>query len=197
VLGSLIVYHCLDGTIRRRSFCDLLTPEKVFGPIRRVTELDNSLCSLEMARTYWVLHQQNPALMLLHSISSSTGERLKYLCRKDDALRKDMRMVEFASFVNHILSRDRQCHQRDLAVMTFAVVCLNERCAMIEWVDQTRALRAIVEELLCDGMANAPHICRTRYKSFVPHILPGFRPVMYMSFVAHFKVIARWFQTRL
>jgi hypothetical protein len=33
VLGSLIVCHCLDGTIRRRSFCDVLTPEKVFRAI--------------------------------------------------------------------------------------------------------------------------------------------------------------------
>jgi hypothetical protein len=56
--------------------------------------------------------------------------------RAPDALRKDMRMMEFESFVNHILSHARQCHQRDLAVM-------NERC----------------------GTASAPYICRTRYKS--------------------------------
>jgi serine/threonine-protein kinase ATR len=93
---------------------------------------------------------------------------LKYLCKEDDALRKDMRMMESESFVNHILSHARQCHQRDLAVM-------NERC----------------------GTASAPHICRTRYKSFVPHILPAFPPVMHLWFVAHVKVIARWFQTRL
>jgi hypothetical protein len=36
-----------------------------------VFELDNSLCSLEMARTYCALNQQNPALMLPHSISST------------------------------------------------------------------------------------------------------------------------------
>jgi hypothetical protein len=162
------------------------SPESALPSPPTISSLDDAISVLAS--------QVHPKKLML---IASTGERLNYLCKKDDALRKDMHMMELTSFVHHILLHHRQCHPRDLAVMTFAVVCLNERYAMIEWVDPTRALRAIVEELLCDGMANAPHICRTRYKSFVPHILPAFPRLMHMWFVAHFKVIARWFQTRL
>jgi serine/threonine-protein kinase ATR len=143
----------------------------------------------------------------------SNGIRQHYLCKKDEDLRKDMRLMEFVSFVNHILSQDRQCCQRYLSVITFAVICLNECCAMIEWVSETCQLRKIIENLITEagkglpfsdiekflfnGMGPTPHFVRKRLDNFVSKILPAYPPVLHLWFFSHFKVITRWFETRL
>jgi serine/threonine-protein kinase ATR len=147
------------------------------------------------------------------TLIASSGERHRYLCKLGEDLRKDMRMMEFASFVNHILSQDRQCHQRDLVIMTFAVICLNERCAMIEWVADTCELRMIVEnlisedhkglpdnilkELLCAGKGSSRRLCELRRTNFVTKILPEYPPVMHRWLVTSFRGVRQWFETRL
>ena len=68
--------------------------------------------------------------------------------KKDEDLRKDMRMMEFATFMNRLFSKHRQCKQCDLGIVTFAVVCLNERCGIIEWVKHTHGFRSIVESMI-------------------------------------------------
>jgi hypothetical protein len=50
VLGSLFVSNCLDGTIRRRSFRDLLTPEKVFSAIPMLSFRSPAFVSADLVR---------------------------------------------------------------------------------------------------------------------------------------------------
>jgi serine/threonine-protein kinase ATR len=122
-------------------------------------------------------------------------------------------MMEFAASVNRILLRDRQCHQRNLGIMTFAVVCLNENCGLIEWVDEVRGFRPIVQdlidgmekglsgsrlrELLFDGKKMDSCVYEQRYENFVNEILPAYPPVLHLWLIARFRVVSQWFQARL
>jgi serine/threonine-protein kinase ATR len=145
---------------------------------------------------------------------STRGERFQYLVKRDDDLRKDMRMMEFVRFVNGILNRDRQCRQRDLSIPIFSVVCLNEKCGIIEWVEHTCALRIVVEHLLTEkgclipvkelkdlmiegNELRDPIIAERRYANFVNVILPRMPPVLHLWQIACFRGMSQWIQSRM
>lgn len=79
-------------------------------------------------------------------IDTSTGCSLKFLIKreKEGDLRKDARMMEFNAVVNRLLKEDPTGHKNNLRLRTYAVVCLNEECGIIEWVNDTTALRATI-----------------------------------------------------
>lgn len=148
------------------------------------------------------------------SFIANNGSHYHYLLKKDDDLRKDMRMMEFCSFVNKNLSRDRRCRQRDLMITVFAVICLNEKCGMIEWVENSSNFRLIVEkylkekkqglqvnilrELLFDGITENPQLYNPkRQENFVKEVLPHYPPVMHLWFFTQFRDASRWFQARM
>ena len=145
------------------------------------------------------------------AIVASDGKTYHYLCKEDEDLRKDMRTMEFASFVNLILSNDRRCRQRDLRLTTYAVVCLNEKCGIIEWVENTRCLRAIVEEIYKEknivvdrndikrycGPDLKGDAAQNRANNFENIILAKYPPVMHLWFARRFTDLSQWFQARL
>jgi serine/threonine-protein kinase ATR len=147
------------------------------------------------------------------TFSSTEGGHFQYLVKRDDDLRKDMRMMEFAGFVNGILSQDRQCRQRDLSIPTFAVVCLNEQCGIIEWVENTRAFREIAEGLLKERQMLIPTrdlmdllfadndridsvTAEEKYRNFVDIVLPRMPPLLHLWLVSSFKEMRQWLQAR-
>jgi hypothetical protein len=67
-------------------------------------------------------------------ILGSDGYPYTFLCKPDDDLRKDNRIMDFCSIVNKLLKADAETRQRQLHVRTYAVVPLNETCGIIEWV---------------------------------------------------------------
>ncbi|OHT11015.1 PIKK family atypical protein kinase [Tritrichomonas foetus] len=152
---------------------------------------------------------QKPRKIMLNA----EGQSYHYLCKKDDDLRKDMRMMEFASFINRILANDRRCRQRDLAIVTYAVICLNEVCGMMEWVENTRSFRNVVNEMLeyrgikidynkikeiyIDVDKLDQHTIAKKRSNFTKIILPMFPPVLHCWFASHFTDVSRWFQSRL
>ncbi|OHT07911.1 PIKK family atypical protein kinase [Tritrichomonas foetus] len=154
---------------------------------------------------------QNPKRI---SVLSTTGKTYYYLCKRDDDLRKDMRMMEFGSFVSRLLARDKRCKQRNLSIVTFAVICLDERSGIIEWVENTEGLRNILEklyrplnkgiptpqlrQLFCDGVHMEPTmLMKRKQQNFVQHVLPAYPPVMHLFFASTFRDISRWLQARL
>mmetsp|Transcript_33965 Transcript_33965/g.75441 ORF Transcript_33965/g.75441 Transcript_33965/m.75441 type:complete len:411 (+) Transcript_33965:1-1233(+) len=74
------------------------------------------------------------------------GRSVKFLCKqeKDGDLRKDARMMEFNAVVNRLLREDPEGSKRSLRVRTFAVVCLNEESGILEWVNNTDCIRALI-----------------------------------------------------
>ncbi|CAJ1461275.1 unnamed protein product [Effrenium voratum] len=77
------------------------------------------------------------------------GRSYPFLCKaeKRGDLRKDSRLMEFATMVNQLLAKSPDANRRNLAVRTFQVVILSEKCGLIEWVPNTKGLRNVIDEL--------------------------------------------------
>ena len=87
--------------------------------------------------------KEKPKKLTIHA---SDGKRYNFLCkqeRKGD-LRKDARMMECAGLINRLLSKDTEGRRRSLRLRTYAVVCLNEECGLMQWVANTAGFRAEV-----------------------------------------------------
>lgn len=82
------------------------------------------------------------------TIQTTCGKTIKFLCKqeKDGDLRKDARLMEFNTTVNRLLQLGPQGRKRKLHLRTFAVICLNEECGILEWVDNTVCLRHVINE---------------------------------------------------
>ena len=77
----------------------------------------------------------------------SDGVSYPFLCKPDDDLRKDSRLMEFNAIVNKLLKKDPDARKRNLNIRTYAVVPLNEKCGLIEWVDKMNAYRNIISKV--------------------------------------------------
>jgi serine/threonine-protein kinase ATR len=74
------------------------------------------------------------------------GKKVKFLCKqeKDGDLRKDAHMMEVNTLVNRLLTANIGARQRKLNITTYGVICLNEECGLLEWVNHTECLRQVV-----------------------------------------------------
>jgi len=81
-------------------------------------------------------------------LTTVCGRTIKFLCKqeKNGDLRKDARMMEFNTAVNRLFQADAEGRRRNLRLRTYAVVCLNEECGILEWVDNTAHLRHLIAE---------------------------------------------------
>ena len=79
---------------------------------------------------------------------TTAGETAWYLCKqeKNGDLRKDARLMEFNAVVNRMLQRDVSGRHRRLRLRTYSVVCLNEECGLLEWVQHTTAFRTLISD---------------------------------------------------
>jgi serine/threonine-protein kinase ATR len=55
-------------------------------------------------------------------------------------------MMEFNAVVNRLLQEDPDGRRRRLRLRTFSVICLNEECGIIEWVNDTNTLRNLISD---------------------------------------------------
>ncbi|KAL7747228.1 hypothetical protein RI367_007439 [Sorochytrium milnesiophthora] len=78
------------------------------------------------------------------TIVGSDGRRYAFLCKPQDDLRKDGRLIEFTSMVNRLLSKDDESRLRGLHIRTFSVIPLNHSSGIIEWVPHTAGYRQIL-----------------------------------------------------
>jgi serine/threonine-protein kinase ATR len=81
-------------------------------------------------------------------VKTTCGKTIKFLCKqeKNGDLRKDNRMMEFNHTVNRVLQESADGRRRNLRLRTFAVVCLNEECGILEWVNNTSCIRHLITE---------------------------------------------------
>lgn len=144
---------------------------------------------------------------------ASNGTSYHYLCKKDEDLRKDMRMMEFATFINRILTNDRLCRQKDFRMVTYAVICLNETCGILEWVENTKSFRKVVGKMLdfrgikidyeeirklyIDVERPNKEQIKLKMSNFQNILLKKFPPVLHSWFTCHYKDISSWFNSRL
>lgn len=52
--------------------------------------------------------------------------------------------MQFNGVVNRLLHEDTEGRKRQLKLRTFSVICLNEECGVLEWVNDTCGLRPLV-----------------------------------------------------
>jgi serine/threonine-protein kinase ATR len=58
-------------------------------------------------------------------------------------LLQDARLMEVNGMVNRLLQRCPGGRQRRLRLRTYAVLCLNEECGVLEWVPNTTGFRQV------------------------------------------------------
>jgi serine/threonine-protein kinase ATR len=82
------------------------------------------------------------------TLETSCGKKIKFLCKqeKNGDLRKDAHMMEINGVINRLLQEDPEGRKRCMRLRTFSIICLNEECGILEWVNNTSALRSLIKE---------------------------------------------------
>lgn len=78
------------------------------------------------------------------TLLGSDGKPYLIMMKPDDDLRKDFRLMEFNAVVKQYLHQNSEARQRRLNIRTYAVVPLNEKCGILEWLSDLQAFRHIV-----------------------------------------------------
>jgi serine/threonine-protein kinase ATR len=146
-------------------------------------------------------------LALLENASS-----INFLCKQErnGDLRKDARLMEFNGVVNRLLQRDPDGRRRKLSLRTYSVVCLNEECGLIEWVQGTAAFRQAVSEsknarpaLSVPRLQEIIHTIQEKQTSvdamvdlYQRKVLSVFPPTFHRWFLLHFREPTAWFDAR-
>lgn len=81
-------------------------------------------------------------------VTGTNGAAYYLLFKPNDDLRKDNKVMEFATIMNGLLQKNFETQQRDLSIKGFAVTPLNETTGIIEWVQHFITLRPILEKQL-------------------------------------------------
>jgi len=86
-----------------------------------------------------------PKTLYIHTTS---GQLIKFLVKQEKTgdLRKDARIMDFNTVVNHILQEDPEGRKRSLRLRTYSVICLNEECGILEWVNNTNCIRHLITD---------------------------------------------------
>eukprot|EP01104_Vermistella_antarctica_P000609 TRINITY_DN10760_c0_g1_i1.p1 TRINITY_DN10760_c0_g1~~TRINITY_DN10760_c0_g1_i1.p1 ORF type:complete len:903 (-),score=131.03 TRINITY_DN10760_c0_g1_i1:243-2702(-) len=134
----------------------------------------------------------------------SDGLKYPFLCKPKDDLRKDARLMESTSLINKLLKRDQTSRRRNLRIRTYAVVPLNEECGLLEWVQNTSALRHLlipfygkqtftnaIKDMFNKDPNNVNAIPRFR------KLVAEFEPVFHLWFLNAFTDPTSWFSARL
>lgn len=165
--------------------------------------------------TAYVLHSKAKPKKI--TVYTTCEKQLTFLCKQERSgdLRKDARMMEFNGIVNRLLQRDAEGRRRKLRLRTYAVVCLNEECGLMEWVPDTACLRGcIVESVrgverqskylrfsdlrrLVEGMqASHKDDPTAMAREFRSQVLPFFPPTLHRWFFKRFAEPTAWLEAR-
>ncbi|EGC36942.1 DNA-dependent protein kinase subunit [Dictyostelium purpureum] len=69
-----------------------------------------------------------------------------FLIKGGEDLRLDQRIQQLFMIMNEILKRDNSCNKRGLKVTTYQVIPMTSKVGIIEWINDTRPLREILED---------------------------------------------------
>ena len=147
----------------------------------------------------------------------SDGIERNFLCKREARgdLRKDMRMMELSATINRLFSRDRESKRRNLRVRTYAVVCLNEECGLIEWVEDLCSFRQAVKHAYAlTGLQQPVRVTKkikqateriqtakesryTKGEMFQQEVQAVYPPRFYKWFLHQFADPTSWFCSRL
>jgi serine/threonine-protein kinase ATR len=145
------------------------------------------------------------------SILGSNGQEYRFLCKANDDLRKDARMMEFNVMINTFLKKDREARDRSLYIRTYAVTPLGDLWGLIEWVNHTTPLKAIVQrqwEAMGKDVGKIAQLAKReldpnnmrsvedRIWAFENKVLPECPPVLHRWFLQTFREPSQWLAAR-
>ena len=145
-------------------------------------------------------------------IWGSDGKGYTMICKPRDDLRKDCRLMEFNSLVNRCLYRDVESRRRGLHIRTYTVVPLNEQCGLLQWVNDTVALRTALTKLYAEKkkhfsgqelkaawrlIEKNPGSKEVRHKVMGGLIEKHKPPVLHEWFLRTFSDPASWYESRV
>lgn len=140
-------------------------------------------------------------------LRGSNGQTYSILCKPNDDLRKDAKLMEFTTMVDHLLRKDYESEQRKLHIKTYAVIPLNENYGIIEWVENSRTMRDILKVHYSNvnlglDIATIRKVldkdCDVSEKAvlFKKDILDQYPPVLYHWFIENFPDPSSWYDAR-
>lgn len=140
-------------------------------------------------------------------LRGSNGLTYSILCKPNDDLRKDAKLMEFTTMVDHLLRKDYESEQRKLHIKTYAVIPLNENYGIIEWVENSRTMRDILKVHYSNinkglDIASIRKVldkdCDISEKAalFKTDILDQYPPVLYHWFIENFPDPSSWYDAR-
>ncbi|KAI0638446.1 hypothetical protein C8Q77DRAFT_1046895 [Trametes polyzona] len=143
------------------------------------------------------------------TIQGSDGQTYIFLAKKDD-LRKDSRLMDFAVILNKLLQSDTESRRRQLHIRTYAVISLNNKHGLIQWVPNTVPIRPILMRLYeRQGVPCWTSSMRQAFdqikvtpeddeatKIFVTRILCHFPPILHEWFIETFPEPSVWLASR-
>ncbi|KAF7722872.1 serine/threonine-protein kinase M1 [Apophysomyces ossiformis] len=142
------------------------------------------------------------------AVIGNDGRRYNFLCKTNDDLRKDARVMDFSYMINTFLKKDPESRQRQLYIRTYAVIPLGEQWGLIEWVNNLNPLKSIVAEewqklgiqiksmystvkQLLEGKTDSE-----KERIFANQVLPSCPSVFYKWFLENFPEPTQWFAAR-
>ncbi|KAF8356999.1 atl-1 [Pristionchus pacificus] len=84
------------------------------------------------------------------SLRGSDGKLYSLLCKKDDELRKDARLMSFCKMMNCLMRRTPEARRRQLAVRTFSAIPLQSGGGIIEWVPNLNTFKQTLKPLFIE-----------------------------------------------
>ncbi|KAI7879920.1 hypothetical protein K492DRAFT_237586 [Lichtheimia hyalospora FSU 10163] len=143
------------------------------------------------------------------SLIGTDGKTYTFLCKTQDDLRKDARLMEFSHMINRFLRHDSDARQRALYIRTFGVIPLGEQWGLIEWISNLSPLKVAVGSMMAkDGIdirrlqylakhqLESATTVEAKCKAFVEILLPKCPPVFHRWFLHVFPDPNQWFASR-
>ncbi|XP_054272921.1 serine/threonine-protein kinase ATR-like [Macrosteles quadrilineatus] len=142
------------------------------------------------------------------SLIGTDGKIYSLLCKPNDDLRLDSRMMEFNSIVNMYLQRDPEARERGLYIRTYSAVPLSDSSGIIEWVPNLLGLRHILNSAYKQMGITVTH---KEYKEcacgksdplskkravFLEKLLPRHPPVLRDWYLREFSHPTAWYLAR-
>lgn len=138
------------------------------------------------------------------SILGSDGKKYKILFKINDDLRKDAKLMESTSMIDHSLEINYDSKKRHLHINTFAVLPLNEAYGIIEWVDNHTTMKSILDrkyekhKLLLTVRKEYTEKKELEEKNkYFNHLLKIYKPVLYSWFIEVFSTPSLWYESRI
>ncbi|QPG72987.1 hypothetical protein FOA43_000291 [Brettanomyces nanus] len=140
-------------------------------------------------------------------VIGSDNKRYSILCKPNDDLRKDSKLMEFATVMDRLLQTDIESEKRSLSITSYAVVPLNENMGLIEMVDNVRTIRDIMLMYLqwqgnrfdyakMKTLMGDPALSLSEKLHNYEKLKTYYRPVLQLWFADKFPNPVNWYEAR-